>query len=153
MNISASAPTRRIPVMLRQGLILLLGVACLGAAAAPAPPLYIGFLETLESKTEVRVAFSRSGTSWMPMRNDFETVEDLRQATRTYPDSVDWVAVYDGRKIGTVKSRNPKRITNYSMVGTQEVIIAAPIPQVSTGANEFVSWKGPHKSRPLLLVS
>ena len=86
----------------------------LAGGAFAAEPLYLGVLEGVN----VRVAFRFDAGKWQPMAED-----DLKPATMGsgYPHSVTWTIAFDGRNVGTVKSEQPKRYTNRSQLGLQEL--------------------------------
>jgi hypothetical protein len=125
-------------------------------------PIFVGVIEDVEpgnlspamSNAHVRIAFQKQDSAWIPMKSDFDTPAALAQADHYYPATVNWTVVFDGRKIGTIASKNPVQLHGYGDVGTQIITTnAANIPRISAGASNFSYTGNRARTRPLLLVS
>jgi hypothetical protein len=126
------------------------------------PPLFVGVIEDVEpgnlspamSSVHARVAFQKQGADWVPMKSDFDNQEALAHADGYFPATVNWTVVFDGKRIGTITSRNPGPPQGYGDVGTQIITsVTTDIPRIAAGASEFYYTGFRAKSRPLLLVS
>jgi hypothetical protein len=125
-------------------------------------PIFVGVLEDVErenlssamSSVHVRIAFQKGASAWMPMKSDFGTLDALATADRYYPATVRWTVVFDGKRIGTIRSRSPGRLNEYGDVGTQIITTkATSIPRISAGASTFSYTGLKARTRPLVLVS
>ena len=132
------------------GLVMCLIGASGTMAAGSDTPIFVGIFEDIEpgnlspgmAKPHVRVAFQyRSGT-WAPMAGG-------------YPGAVTWTVVLDGKRIGSIASRQgPHPVYLGGDVGIQEITTgAASIPRVRKGAAGFSYTGNNARTRPLLLVS
>jgi hypothetical protein len=137
------------------------GAICSTAAIADSP-LFVGVLEDVKpgnlspamSSAHVRVAFQKLGAEWVPLKTDFSTPEALAESYKYYPDVVSWTVVFDGKRIGTIESKNPGAPAAYGDVGTQTITTDhGLIPKVSNRAADFPHFDNPANSRPLVLVS
>ena len=128
-------------------------------------PLFVGVLEDVEpgnlspamSVAHVRVAFQKRGADWVPLKTDFATLGALTEYYKYYPTAVNWTVVFDGKRIGTIESKNPASPSGGGDVGTQTITSdRAFIPKIGNGASDFSYGGGnvlPAKTRPLVLVS
>jgi hypothetical protein len=130
--------------------------------AAAEPPLFVGVLEDVEavnlspamSSIHVRVAFQKVGADWIPMKGTFGTPDALLQADRYFPATVNWTVVFDGKRIGTIASKNSGPPRGYGDVGTQAITTKPTnIPLIKAGASDFYYGDSRARTRPLLLVS
>jgi hypothetical protein len=138
------------------------GAAGSVVAIADSSPLFVGVLEDVKpgnlspamSVAHVRVAFQKRGAEWVPLKTDFNTPEALAESHKYYPDAVSWTVVFDGKRIGTIESKNPGASGAYGDVGTQTITTDhALIPKISSRAADFSHFDNPAKTRPLVLVS
>ncbi len=125
-------------------------------------PVFVGVLEDVKSDNlspamsvpHVRVVFQKRGMEWVPLKTDFNTPEALAESYKYYPEVVSWTVVFDGKKIGTITSKNPGSPSSYGDIGTQTITTDhAHIPQITTRVEDFSHFGNPAKSRPLVLVS
>lgn len=119
---------------------------CTGTNAASRPTIYVGVLEDFETgesqplfaKPHVRVAFDNKGGKW--------------EANFSAPARITWTAVFNGRNVGMVSSKEPQT-HNYPADAGIQIITKDTSPAVDTGAKDFWYIPGQAHYRPLLLVS
>lgn len=144
-------------------IIIFCWVGAIGSMVAIADsPLFVGVLEDVKpgnlspgmSFAHVRVAFEKQGTAWVPLKTDFNTPEALAESYKYYPEAVSWTVVFDGKRLGTIESKNPGSPSAYGDVGTQTITTDhALIPKIRSRAADFSHFDNPANTRPLVLVS
>lgn len=119
--------------------------------------LIIGFLEHYNSDEitghKIRIAFKKDQGLWKAYRSNFDTPEALETSGRYFPGSVFWNVCFDGRRIGSLRSRNPKSIDRYFKVGMHEIESGGTIPKIGEPSILFSGFMGGEIYRPLLLNS
>ena len=129
--------------------------------AAGEPPLYVGVLEDgqafpgnhqfpiLSAEPHVRIAFRKQGADWLPMDTNYPNPTALEVANSTYPSSVDWTVIFDGKEAGRISSRNPGPLHWFADLGVQIITTdLANVPRISAGAKDFEYTTGAANSRP-----
>jgi hypothetical protein len=102
----------------------------------------------------VRVAFRKQAGRWQALPSDIGDLDQLKAATRNFPQKLDWTIAFDGKARGHLRSAAPPQWNFYSDVGVELVprgskVIAIGHP--STGFERWDSDKPVH--RPLVLVT
>jgi hypothetical protein len=102
----------------------------------------------------VRVAFRKQAGRWQAFPSDIGDLDQLKAATRNFPQKLDWTIAFDGKARGHLRSAAPPQWNFYSDVGVELVprgskVIAIGHP--STGFERWDSDKPVH--RPLVLVT
>jgi hypothetical protein len=125
--------------------------------AEPDERLIIGVLEHNNSEERkghnVRVAFFKEGGQWKPYPTNFNTVEELSQAVKSFPAEVAWTICFDGKSAGSLTSKNPESILFYKDVGIHQVSSDGTVPTVGRPSEVFSGWPGGQTYRPLVLNS
>jgi hypothetical protein len=123
------------------------------SAMAADDDVIVGVLESQSGSSFVaRVAFRKRAGEWQAFKSDFKDYDELKTATREFPEQVDWTIASSGKARGHVLGSTPERWQSYSKIGTQTA--AADLPHIGERTEEFRLWDsdGP-VYRPLILVS
>lgn len=141
-------------------------VACLALYAAIAhaeSPLYVGVLENIKDgwnpgdhKERVRVAFVKNANNWLAMGQVPTSEGELTSAPNSFPETMKWVVIFDGRELGEIASKNLSPYQTYGDFGLQEITTPeTAIPKVATDAGDFTYISGGNqaRTRPLLVLS
>src|SRR5436853_4563826 len=119
--------------------------------------LILGFLEHYNSSEarghRVRIAFKKEDGLWKVYQHDFDTPEALDKSWKYFPQAISWNICFDGRNIGSLRSRNPNQITQYMDVGLQVIESNSKIPTIGEPSLSFSGFLYSPVYRPLLLNS
>jgi len=119
--------------------------------------LILGILEhyqNVEKKGHgVRVAFYEEDGQWKAFPTNFDTVNELSQAVRSFPEAVAWTICFDGRPLGSLASKSPQSYNLYADVGVQQITSKGNIPTVGQPTTLFSGWPEGRTYRPLVLDS
>lgn len=139
-------------------LALLINLFSINIAIASSP-VYMGVLESFKDKEaesispRIRIVFYKDeNNNWHAMKNNFNTVDELKQSTQDYPKQVTWSLIYNGKNLGSTESTQFTPLL-YSDVGIQKIIKPLP-PKVllpSTAGLQFPVKNFNH--RPLIALS
>jgi hypothetical protein len=125
--------------------------------AEPVERVIIGVLEHNDGEERkghnVRVAFYKEGGQWKAYPTDFNSVQELSQAIKSFPGEVAWTVCFDGRPFGSLTSKNPESIPLYRDVGTHQISQGGSVPTVGAPSELFSGWPGGRTYRPLVLSS
>lgn len=125
-----------------------------------AAPLNVGVLEQYHDhwKNEgviptIRMAFTKTDVGWQALPSLPHDEKALTSLAATYPKSVTWTVIYDGKVLGRLLGIATAEHC-YGCLGKQSVhTINSPIPTIAAGTNNFGQWIGSAKYRPLVLVT
>lgn len=126
-------------------------------------PLYVGVLENIndawhpgDRKERVRVAFVKEGDKWLAMGHSPSSPAELASAASSFPETVKWFVVFDGRELGQIASKDLSPYQSYGDFGLQEITSPeSAIPKIAADAGDFTYISGVNhaRTRPLLVVS
>lgn len=102
--------------------------------------------------TKVRALFSYQGNHWQAFKCDAENYTCLESINSNYPRKVSWYVGLDGRQIGEVVAKTPRRFKSYSHIGLQN-IIEGNAPVIGKSSHEFSGFGGELVRRPLVALS
>lgn len=121
--------------------------------------IYFGMVEDVPgvyygegNNTKVRVLFSYKAKKWQAYKSDCEDSDCLSNITNSYPKEVTWFIGLDGRQVGKVTAKTPKKFEFYSHIGHQ-TIAEGDAPTIGKASNEFSGFSGKVVHRPLVAVS
>jgi hypothetical protein len=111
------------------------------------PGPFIGIAEDVEGlgwdaprREVVRVAFTRSGSSW--------------EASAFPPSTIRWSACFDGRVLGDVATSSPKTVSPFGAYqGLQDPVGGGKVPFVGKRSFAFEGWVHREAYRPLVMSS
>src|SRR5262245_12666692 len=119
--------------------------------------LILGVLENHDSGENrghsVRVAFYEEDGQWKAFPTDFNTQQQLSQATRSFPEAVTWTICFDGGALGSIASKTPTSYSYYADIGMQNIMSKGTVPTVGQRTTLFSGWQGGQTYRPLVLNS
>lgn len=141
-------------------LVVLFSLAILSAAVRAADDaILLGMVEDVPGvysgeshSTKVRVLFSYKAKKWRAYKSDCEDSECLTNITSSYPKEVTWFVGLDGRQVGKVTAKTPKKFEFYAHIGHQN-IVEGKAPVIGKATNEFSGFAGGLVHRPLVAVS
>jgi hypothetical protein len=143
---------------------LILSLVVLGLmplAAVADPPVFVGVIEDTAStdltpamsRIHVRLAFQKQGMEWIPFASGTQFNITPAQTDPTFPSTVNWTIVFDGKRLGTITSTNPG-LDWSADIGIQTITTPSnDIPRVRTETRDFSLADRRERSRPLLVVS
>jgi hypothetical protein len=77
----------------------------------------------------------------------------LETVASEYPQEVIWTIAFDGKNVGQVTSRAPKKFEFYADIGLERVTSAEPVPSVGERSEKYAGFAGGKVYRPLVAVS
>jgi hypothetical protein len=140
--------------------VIVLGLIPLAAIADP--PVVVGVIEDTAfqdltpamSSIHVRLAFQKQGMEWIPFGSGTQFDMTSARSDPSFPATVNWTVVFDGKQLGNIISTNPEPSNRYADIGVQAITTAAKdIPRVRIGARDFHLADRRERTRPLLVVS
>lgn len=139
--------------------ILFVLLASTPAAWAGDDEIFFGMVEDVPGvyygeghSTKVRVLFSYKAKKWKAYKSDCGDSDCLSNVTNTYPKEVTWFIGLDGRQVGKVTAKTPKKFEFYAHIGHQN-IVEGKAPVIGKATNEFSGFAGDMVHRPLVAVS
>jgi hypothetical protein len=143
----------------RAKLLLFLGLFCT-ANLALAQSTILGVLEDVPSEFSqgshrfaLRVLFQKSASEWRAYPSECPDQNCLAAISSNYPVELSWTVTFDGRTLGSVKSRTPKAVDSYSLVALQDLPEGDKAPRIGKRSLEFAGWPDEPVYRPLVATT
>jgi hypothetical protein len=135
----------------------------LAASAGHADDVLVGVLEheflrgsrgRSDEVARLRVPFKHTVSGWDAMPHEAPDQEALQSLPAAYPAEANWTIAFDGRSIGTVRTRRKEQYEYYGEVGLVEVI-GKDVPKVGVASahSPFALEDGESAYRSLVAVS
>jgi hypothetical protein len=112
------------------------------------PGLYVG----QPHYRSVRVVFYKEHGAWQAFPSRCPNPQCLQNVLAAYPKRLAWTVAFDGKRIGTVRTKIAEKFDFYSTVG-QVPVVSGEVPTVGRPSREFAGFLGKAVFRPLVTNS
>jgi hypothetical protein len=101
----------------------------------------------------VRVVFKYQDGEWQAFPFQWKNKTELEALQSTYPQEMDWIIGFDGKDLGTIRTRRSSEFATLDSIGYQKIISKGSIPTIGKRLEAYSGFLAGPVYRPLVAIS